>query len=218
MRLEAARPLWIQICAMIHLYLVIEIGVSHVWKDIVGFEGVYEISGSGIIRSKDRVCVDSMGRRRFRKGQVLNPDVAPNGYYRVTLAKNGRKVQKYLHRLLASHFIPNPDNLPQVNHKDGNKLNCSLDNLEWVTVKDNVIHAYQNGLIHHIEGKAHPNYGKRGSMSKRAVRVKATSVMTGESKVYGSMVEAKTDGFLPSEVSRCTRHGGTHHGFVFTAV
>ena len=59
------------------------------WKDIIGFEYAYEISDSGVVRSKDRMCVDSKGRKRFRKGQVLNPDIAPNGYYRVTLAKDG---------------------------------------------------------------------------------------------------------------------------------
>ena len=65
------------------------------WKDIIGFEYAYEISDSGVVRSKDRMCVDSKGRKRFRKGQALNPDIAPNGYYRVTLAKDGKRVQKY---------------------------------------------------------------------------------------------------------------------------
>ena len=51
------------------------------WKDIMGFESAYEISDSGVVRSKDRMCVDSKGRKRFRKGQVLNPDIASNGYY-----------------------------------------------------------------------------------------------------------------------------------------
>lgn len=185
------------------------------WKDITDFENAYELSDAGIVRSKDRICIDSLGRKRFRKGQVLSPDIAPNGYYRITLAKNGVKMQKYLHRLLAEYFIPNPQNLPQVNHKDGNKLNCSLDNLEWVSVKDNVIHAYRNGLIIHTRGANHPNYGKFGRNSKKAVSVKATNIITGESKIYGAIIETKTDGFLPCEVSRCVKHGGTHHGFVF---
>lgn len=62
------------------------------WKDIIGFEDSYEISDTGIVRSKDRLCVDSVGRKRFRKGMILNPDIAPNGYYRVTLAKGKKKV------------------------------------------------------------------------------------------------------------------------------
>lgn len=188
------------------------------WKDIIGFEGIYEISDSGIVRSKDRMCVDSLGRKRFREGKVLNPDIAPNGYYRVSLANGKKRKQKYLHRLLAEYFIPNPKNLPQVNHKDGNKLNCSLDNLEWVSVQENTIHAYKHGLINHVCGKDHPNYGKFGRNSKKAVRVKATNIITGESKIYEAIIETKADGFMPSEVSRCAKHGGTHHGYVFELI
>ena len=188
------------------------------WKDVPGFEDLYEISDTGIVRSKDRTRTDTLGRVRSWKGRVLNPDIAPNGYYRVSLADGPRKSQKYLHRLLAELFIPNPDNLPQVNHKDGNKLNCSLDNLEWVSVQDNIIHAYQHGLINHVRGKRHFNYGKRGSQCKHARRVRATNVVTGETKVYGAMIEAKADGFLPSEVSRVANHGGTHHGYVFELI
>lgn len=189
-----------------------------IWKDIKDFEDLYEISDSGIVRSKDRTNIDSLGRTRSWKGQILNPDVAPNGYFRITLARKGKRTQKYLHRLLAEHFIPNPKGLPQVNHIDGNKLNCSLDNLEWVSVQENVIHAYKHNLINHISGSDHPNFGKFGGESKRAIKVMATSVITGESKIYNSMVETKEDGFLPSEVSRCAKHGGTHHGYTFKLI
>ena len=135
------------------------------WKDIIGFEDTYRISDSGEVWSKDRLCVDSMGRKRLRKGQKINPDIAPNGYYRVTLAKNGKKKQAYLHRLLAKHFIPNPQNLPQINHKDGNKLNCDLDNLEWVMVQDNVMHAYQHGLRRNGCGSRGPGHEYSGEGS-----------------------------------------------------
>lgn len=188
------------------------------WKEVCGFEGYYKISDFGEIWSEDRVCIDAVGRKRFRKGQKLNPDIAPNGYYRVTLAKNGKKTQRYLHRLLAQHFIPNPDNLPQVNHKDGNKLNCNIDNLEWVTIKDNVIHAYKHGLIDHIRGEKHPNYGKCGSKSKRAKRVMAINPNTNETKIYNAIIETKKDGFLPCEVSRSCKYGTKHHGFVFKEI
>lgn len=189
------------------------------WKDVIGFEDSYRISDTGEVWSKDRWIVDTKGRKRFWKGQKLNPDIAPNGYYRVTFAK-GRKnrVQRYLHRLLAEHFIPNPENLPQINHKDGNKLNCNLDNLEWVTVKENTIHAYKHGLINHVRGALHPNYGKFGANSKKAKRIKATNVITGEVRIYNAMIETKKDGFLPSEVSRSCKNGGIHHGFVFELI
>ena len=188
------------------------------WLDVKGFEDTYKISDTGEVWSKDRLCVDSKGRKRFRKGQKLNPDIASNGYYRVTLAKNGKKVQKYLHRLLAEYFIPNPDNLPQVNHKDGNKLNCCIENLEWVSARENTIHAYKHGLIKHVRGERHPNYGKCGGESKRAKPIIAVNVVTGETKQYSSMIETKKDGFLPSEVSRSCKYRSIHHGFVFKLI
>jgi len=185
------------------------------FKDVMGYENEYEISDTGIVKSKDRNCVDSLGRKRFRAGIVLHPDIAPNGYYRVTLAKGGRKKQVYLHRLLATHFIDNPLNLPQINHKDGNKLNNSLDNLEWCTVQENTIHAYKHGLIHHICGSDHPNFGLMGAESKKAKKVIARNVITGEEKEYGAIIETKKDGFTPSEVSRSCNHGSMHKGYVF---
>lgn len=185
---------------------------------IRGFESNYEISIDGIVRSKDRTQIDTMGRKRSWKGKILKPDIAPNGYYRITLAVNGKKKQAYLHRLLATHFLENPNNLPQVNHKDGNKLNNDLNNLEWVSVQDNVIHAYKNGLISHISGEQHPNFGKFGSESKKAKKVKSTNIITGEVKIYGALIEVVQDGFTKSEISRCCNHGGTHKGHKFEFV
>ena len=166
------------------------------FKDISGYERYYEISSDGIVKSKDRTQTDSLGRTRTWKGKVLNPDIAPNG-------------------LIATHFIDNPKNLPQVNHKDGNKLNNSMDNLEWVTAQENTIHAYKNGLINHIAGENHPNYGKFGSKSRKAKKVKSTNIITGEEKTYGALIETVKDGFTKSEVSRSCNHGGIHKGHKF---
>lgn len=185
------------------------------YKDVIGYEDEYEISNTGIIRSKDRLCIDSLGRKRFRKGIELRPDIAQNGYYRVTLCRGGRKNQQYLHRLIAIHFISNPENKPQINHKDGDKLNNSVDNLEWVTVKENTVHAYKNDLINVRSGKRHHNHGVFGSKSKRAKKVLRTNIKTGEEKIYGSLIETVKDGFTKSEVSRSCNHGGIHKGHKF---
>ena len=189
------------------------------WKDIKGYEDDYEISSDGIVRSKDRIRVDTLGRKRFFKGRVLNPDVAPSGYYRVTLAR-GRKNTKqfYLHRLIAQHFIPNPNNLPEINHKDGNKLNNSIDNLEWCTYQENTCHAYKHGLIIHVRGKDHPNYGKFGSNSKKSKKIISIDLATNERKEYGSIIETKKDGFCPSEVSRSCHYGIAHKNHIFKFV
>lgn len=75
--------------------------------------------------------------------RVIKPQINGTGYYRVAI---GKKLY-FVHRLVAQKYIPNPDNLPQVNHKDGNKLNNNVDNLEWVTNKDNSLHALKNGWM-----------------------------------------------------------------------
>lgn len=79
-----------------------------------------------------------------------------NGYLMVDLRRNGKAYHKRVHILVAQHFIPNPDNLPQVNHKDGNKQNPDVNNLEWSTCSDNVKHAIRIGLNHnHIQDSKH---------------------------------------------------------------
>lgn len=185
------------------------------WIAIEGYEDFYEINKNGDIRSKDRTITDKIGRTRTWKGQMLNPDIAPNGYYRVTFSVNRKRKQVYVHRLLAKYFIPNPNNLPQVNHLDGDKLNNKIENLEWVTAQENTIHAYKNGLINLNYGDKHHNYGKFGSKSKKAKPVIATNIITNEKKRYGSLIETTEDGFTKSEVSRCCNHGGTHKGYFF---
>ena len=121
-----------------------------------------------------------------------------------------------VHKLVANAFL-GKSNL-QVDQIDGNKLNCNIKNLEWVTNQDNIIHAYKNGLINHVRGINHPNYGLCGGKSKKAKKIIAKNIITGETKIYDAMIEAKKDGFLPSEISRCCNHGGTHHGYVFELI
>lgn len=115
-----------------------------IWKPVKGFEGLYELSETGIVRSLQRKV--QQGTRTI-KPQQLKPRINNCGYLNVRLSKEGRKVIKYLHVLLAEAFIPNPDYKKEVNHKDGNKLNNDLDNLEWMTHAENVQHAYDKGLI-----------------------------------------------------------------------
>lgn len=81
-----------------------------------------------------------------RTGRVLKPDITNRGYKRITVCKNNRVKRFAVHRLVALLFIPNPDNLPTVNHKDGNKLNNCKSNLEWMTQRENQDHAIKNNL------------------------------------------------------------------------
>lgn len=121
------------------------------WKDVEGYEGFYQVSNLGRIRSLERIVHSSKWNRR-EPSKILNPPILKNGYKLVSLSKNGSSKRVLLHRLIAKAFIPNPNNLPQVNHKDGNKQNNIIDNLEWVSAQDNIIHAYTNNLMHPAHG------------------------------------------------------------------
>lgn len=100
-----------------------------IWKDIFGFEGLYKISDCGQVKS-----LSYYGGKR-QKILKLRPD--KNGYLIVGLWKNRKRYTMKVHRIVAQTFIPNPDNFPQVNHKDGNPANNHVDNLEWCTAKYN---------------------------------------------------------------------------------
>ena len=106
------------------------------WTPIKGYESLYEINELGIIRS----C----HKRNFQNVITVRIDRA--GYLTTRLSKSGNVVTKLVHRLIAENFIPNPDNKNFVNHKNGNKVDIRIENLEWVTHSENVLHAYKTGL------------------------------------------------------------------------
>ena len=107
------------------------------WRPIEGYEGLYEVSNTGQVRSLDRYVVNSLGNRRFYKGKVLIQLKGKDDYLVINLYCNGKYHQMKIHRLVAQAFIPNPENLPQVNHKDEDKTNNNVTNLEWCDAKYN---------------------------------------------------------------------------------
>ena len=113
------------------------------WKSVVGYEGLYQISSNGQVKSLDRTEVCSSGLKRKRAGRALKQDVARNGYKRVCLSKDGQTKQHLTHRLVSSAYLANDKQLTQVNHKDGDKSNNHINNLEWMTYSENHKHAYR---------------------------------------------------------------------------
>lgn len=126
--------------------------VMETWKNINGFEGLYEISTKGRIKSlgngkstNPNQCLE----------KIIKTGLSRNGYIKCKLHKDGKRYYYNVHRLVALNFIQNIDNKKEVNHKDGNKKNNSVENLEWVTSSENQKHAFKNGLQKRVYGSAH---------------------------------------------------------------
>lgn len=124
---------------------------EEVWKDIEGYEGVYQVSTYGRVKSLDRYILKSDGVTSFVKGRILVLAIDKDGYTRIGLCVSNIKKYVYIHRLVAQTFILNPNNLPKINHKDmspnikeGVPVNNYVENLEWCTNQYN--NTYGNRL------------------------------------------------------------------------
>lgn len=121
--------------------------MQEIWKDIPSYEGLYQVSNFGRIRSLDRIINTKNNIKQIYKGKILKPIVDKKGYLRVGLSKNNKILTKQVHRLVALAFIPNPENKPTVNHKKGIKTDNRVSQLEWSTYKEQTQHAIKTGLI-----------------------------------------------------------------------
>lgn len=167
------------------------------WKSIIGFEN-YQISDTGIIKSTDKLL-------KFGNNG--------KGYLFVCLSKNGKTTRFYVHRLVASHFILNPENKKTVNHKDGNKSNNCVSNLEWCSQKENLLHAIKTGLRKStIQSRYKQSVSKMGKLNPNHRKV--ICVETGI--VFDTVKKAsKSLGFGKTAVSNALKSGGTSGGFHF---
>lgn len=120
------------------------------WRDVLGYEGRYMVSNTGKVKSLDKYARVCGGAYRLVKGKNIAINRYPNGYL---FAMLGRK-SKLVHRLVAQAFIPNPSNLPQVNHKDENIENNTVENLEWCTSKYNANYGTRNERCHESNRKS----------------------------------------------------------------
>lgn len=131
--------------------------MSVIWKAIAGYEGFYEVSNDGRVRSLDRLINNGRtgkGARKFLKGRELKAHSVGKGkYLAVGLHKNAVIRQAYIHKLVFDAFVSNPDSLPEINHKDGIKTNNKDSNLEPSTRLENVRHAIRHGLCNSLIGE-----------------------------------------------------------------
>lgn len=167
--------------------------MEEIWKDVSGFEEFYQVSSTGRVRSKRKNCKSGTPIMRMFKN---------NGYVYVLLydGKSGQK-HKAVHRLVAREFIPNPNNFPQVNHKDENKENNRVENLEWCTAKYNALY---------------------GTCKERMIKTKSKPVLqcSMDGNViarFSSTIEAERKaGFDHSSISKCCLGKSAYHkGFTW---
>lgn len=168
------------------------IEMIEIWKDIKDYEGIYQVSNLGRVKSLPRK------HNLNYKIRKLVPD--KDGYSTVVLYNNGSKCKNMkVHRLVAQAFIPNPNDYPQVNHIDEVKSNNHVDNLEWCSVKYNM--TYGN----HID--------RLENMRVKVLKLNNEGVVL---KVYNKMIDVIEDGFVQSCVSRCCNGERKHHkGFIW---
>lgn len=133
-----------------------------IWKDIIGYEGLYQVSNFGNVKSLDR-CVPFGTNHRIVKSKILKPILSTSGYSKVALPKN-----LYIHRIVLTSFVGICDLKPHVNHINGIKTDNRLENLEWVTARENLIHSKTVlGNVNYLKGK----HGKDHPQSKKVIQI-----------------------------------------------
>ena len=168
------------------------ISVVEKWRPIEGYEGLYEVSNYGDVKS--------LNYNHTGKEKILRTQISNCGYVQVALTTNNKQRRCYVHRLVAQTFIPNPDNLPMINHKDEVKTNNCVDNLEWCTAKYNV--NYGTGIERCVKAQSKPI--KQYTLDGEFVRE------------WVSISEAGRNGFSAGCVCMCCQgKNENHNGFIW---
>ena len=182
---------------------------SEEWRDIVGYEGLYQVSNLGRIKSLKRVVIRKNGKPHAVPERIRVCTLDNKGYRLVKLHKYGVKTTCKVHRLVAASFIANPHNKEQVDHIDGNKSNNSVTNLRWCTNKENC--NYPN-----IRRAKHYNVVMKGKHHHLARPIIGISIKDGRLIQYDYIQQSRQDGFNPQLISMCLNkhpYHLTHRGF-----
>lgn len=151
---------------------------NEIWRPIVGYEGLYEVSSTGRIRSVDRI-VFQQGRNQMYRGKIMMPYKNNSGYYAIRLSKNNKKNNELVHRIVAKAFIPNPNNYPVINHKDEVRINNNISNLEWCTYKYNINYGTARERLSEANGQKVAQYDLNGNLIKLYKSIKEAARVTG---------------------------------------
>ena len=172
------------------------------WRQIQGYEGLYEVSNLGRVKSLERY--DKIGR--LIKEKTLNPRKHKKGYLYVGLSKDGIQKKYSIHRLVAIAFIPNPNNLPQVNHKDENKENNCLDNLEWCTNEYNCNYGnHGKNISKSLLGGTLSEQTRQRMSEARSIKIVQLSLDGKLVKIWNSLRETDKFGYKHACISECCR-------------
>lgn len=169
--------------------------MQEVWKDVVGYEGLYKVSNLGNVLSIPRQGTHS------KKEYLLKKTKTKKGYLNVTLVKKCKYFRTGIHRLVAQAFISNPENKLQVNHIDGNKENNCINNLEWVTNEENMQHSWKIGL------RSIKKTYKHGKNNILSVKVNQYSLNGDFIKTWYCVMDIERElGFDNRNICACCRH------------
>lgn len=157
--------------------------LPEIWREVPGYDGRYEVSSYGRVRSKDMIIFNFLTKRNnFREGRILSLQ-DNQGYLKTRLLMNGVGRTISVHRLVAEAFVTKPEGCNVVNHLDGDKANNNAENLEWTTVKGNVRHAWEMGLNNFSEDQ------RKRQKEKLSIKIIGENKVTGEILQFDSASE-----------------------------